>query len=50
MFVEQGVAGKANISAMPTFQVYQNGVLVKEFVGASKERLQALVAEFAQLA
>lgn len=48
--LEQAVAVTANISAMPTFQVYKDGEMAEELVGASKERLQSLVAKYAQIA
>eukprot|EP00271_Cylindrocystis_brebissonii_P015058 TRINITY_DN3699_c0_g2_i1.p1 TRINITY_DN3699_c0_g2~~TRINITY_DN3699_c0_g2_i1.p1 ORF type:complete len:170 (-),score=29.89 TRINITY_DN3699_c0_g2_i1:516-1025(-) len=35
------------IRAMPTFQVFKDGVKVDELVGASKERLEQLVAKHA---
>lgn len=35
----EAVASAANVSAMPTFQVWQKGAVVKEFVGANKEKL-----------
>merc|ERR1712094_128902 len=37
------VAAKAGISAMPTFQVYKAGQKVDEIVGASPEKLEALI-------
>lgn len=37
------VATEAEISAMPTFQVWRGGVRVDELVGSSKEQLLALV-------
>lgn len=42
----EDISGKCGISAMPTFQVWKDGKKVKELVGASKEKLKALVAEF----
>ena len=39
----QSVAALCGISAMPTFQVWKNGEKVQELVGASKEKLKALV-------
>ncbi|XP_066298276.1 thioredoxin-like [Branchiostoma lanceolatum] len=38
-------AGACGISAMPTFQCYKNGQKVEEMCGASKEKLEALVAK-----
>eukprot|EP00884_Botryococcus_braunii_P020849 jgi/Botrbrau1/7448/Bobra.0083s0019.1 len=43
------VAVRAEISAMPTFQVYQDGAMVEQLVGASKERLGSLVLKYAVL-
>ena len=37
------VAAAAEISAMPTFQVYKAGQKVDELVGASPEKLEALI-------
>mmetsp|Transcript_20502 Transcript_20502/g.38976 ORF Transcript_20502/g.38976 Transcript_20502/m.38976 type:complete len:105 (-) Transcript_20502:319-633(-) len=38
------VAQECAITAMPTFQVWQNGKKVNEMVGASKDKLEELVA------
>lgn len=43
----QEVAELCKISAMPTFQVWKDGKKVDELVGASQDRLQALVAKHA---
>lgn len=43
----QAVASACGISAMPTFQVWKGGVKVDELVGASKDRLKALVEKYA---
>jgi len=43
------VAGECGISAMPTFQVYSNGVKVSEMCGADPEKLAALVKEASEL-
>jgi len=37
------VAEECGISAMPTFQVFKNGSKIDEMVGASKDKLEALV-------
>lgn len=37
------MAEACGISAMPTFQVFKNKEKVDELVGASKEKLKALV-------
>jgi len=42
----EDISGKCGIKAMPTFQVWKDGKKVQELVGASKEKLKALVAEF----
>ena len=39
----QAVAQECGISAMPTFQVWKGNQKVDELVGASKDKLQALV-------
>ena len=39
----QDVAAVCGISAMPTFQVWQDGEKKDELVGASKEKLMAIV-------
>lgn len=39
----QAVAQECGISAMPTFQVWKGGQKVDELVGASKDKLNALV-------
>eukprot|EP00897_Mesotaenium_endlicherianum_P005515 jgi/Mesen1/4992/ME000248S04267 len=43
----QEVAEICKISAMPTFQVFKDGVKVDELVGASREKLEAIVAKYA---
>ncbi|KAI8608802.1 thioredoxin [Chytriomyces sp. MP71] len=41
-------AGDADISAMPTFQVYQDGKKVDELVGANPAKLKQLVTKYRQ--
>mmetsp|Transcript_1202 Transcript_1202/g.3971 ORF Transcript_1202/g.3971 Transcript_1202/m.3971 type:complete len:91 (-) Transcript_1202:155-427(-) len=36
------IAAECGISAMPTFQLYSNGVKVEELTGADKGKLEAL--------
>ena len=36
------VAAECGFSAMPTFQLYSNGVKVQELTGADKDKLEAL--------
>ena len=44
MFDEpQAVAAVAGVTAMPTFQVWHKGTKVDELVGASKEKLKAMI-------
>lgn len=43
----QAVAQDCGISAMPTFQVWKGNQKVDELVGASKDKLQALVEKHA---
>ncbi|DBA87995.1 hypothetical protein WJX77_008883 [Trebouxia sp. C0004] len=43
----EAVAQECGISAMPTFQVWKNNQKVDELVGASKDKLQALVKKYA---
>jgi len=45
----EDVAGECGISAMPTFQVYSNGVKVSEMTGADKEKLAALCKDANEL-
>mmetsp|Transcript_40463 Transcript_40463/g.67795 ORF Transcript_40463/g.67795 Transcript_40463/m.67795 type:complete len:104 (+) Transcript_40463:143-454(+) len=40
------VAASCGVSAMPTFQVWKGGEKVDEMVGASKEKLEALVVKY----
>lgn len=42
----EAVAGACGISAMPTFQVWQDGEKKDELVGASKEKLAELVNKY----
>lgn len=41
------VSSAANVSAMPSFFVYKEGKIVDQMVGASKEKLEALVKKYA---
>eukprot|EP00475_Leptophrys_vorax_P014471 TRINITY_DN2079_c0_g1_i1.p1 TRINITY_DN2079_c0_g1~~TRINITY_DN2079_c0_g1_i1.p1 ORF type:complete len:113 (+),score=3.77 TRINITY_DN2079_c0_g1_i1:139-477(+) len=43
----QEVAQSCGISAMPTFQVFKNGAKVDELIGASPDRLRALIQKYA---
>jgi len=43
----QDISAEANISAMPTFIVYRDGIKVKDLVGANPAGLQSLISEFA---
>lgn len=43
----QAVASECGISAMPTFQVFKDGKKIDEMVGASKEKLNDMVAKYA---
>lgn len=43
----QAVAGACNVRAMPTFQVWKDGAMVQELVGADKNKLKALVEKWA---
>lgn len=45
----EDVAGECGISAMPTFQVYSNGVKVSEMTGADPAKLAALVKDASEL-
>jgi thioredoxin 1 len=40
------VAAEVGINAMPSFFVYKDGKVVDSMVGASKEKLEALVKKF----
>lgn len=44
----EGVAGKNDVSAMPTFMIFKDGVKVDELVGASKEKLEELIKKHAE--
>jgi thioredoxin 1 len=41
------VAAQQGVTAMPTFQVIKDGEKAAELIGASKEKLVALVEQFA---
>eukprot|EP00227_Mantoniella_beaufortii_P012848 CAMPEP_0197583538 /NCGR_PEP_ID=MMETSP1326-20131121/6437_1 /TAXON_ID=1155430 /ORGANISM="Genus nov. species nov., Strain RCC2288" /LENGTH=105 /DNA_ID=CAMNT_0043147779 /DNA_START=74 /DNA_END=391 /DNA_ORIENTATION=+ len=43
------VAAECGISAMPTFQLYSNGVKVNELCGADKDKLEALAKEASEM-
>jgi hypothetical protein len=34
-----------NIKAMPTFRVYQNSKIIREFVGSSRDNLETIIVE-----
>ena len=40
------VASEVGVSAMPSFFVYKDGKIADQLVGASKEKLEALVEKF----
>merc|ERR1711966_46910 len=40
----EDVAGSCGVNCMPTFQVWKDGAKVTELVGASQDKLEALVA------
>lgn len=44
------VAAAQGVTAMPTFQVIKDGEKAAELIGASKEKLVALVDQFAAVA
>ncbi|RNA11463.1 cytosolic thioredoxin Trx1 [Brachionus plicatilis] len=41
------ISSEAGVSAMPSFYVYKDGKVVDQLVGASKEKLEAMVKKFA---
>jgi thioredoxin 1 len=41
------VAEKAEVRAMPTFQIYKNGVKVEEVVGANPAKLEQAIKKYA---
>lgn len=43
----EDVSSEAGVSAMPSFYVYKEGKVVEQFVGANKEKLEALVKKYA---
>jgi len=43
----EDVAAECGISAMPTFHVYKNGEKVDEMVGASPDKLEAMIKKAA---
>lgn len=44
----EDVTSEAGVSAMPSFYVYKDGKVVDQIVGASKEKLEALVQKYSQ--
>jgi thioredoxin 1 len=42
----EDVASEAGVSAMPSFYVYKEGKVVDTVVGASKDKLEALIAKY----
>ena len=40
------VSSNAGVSAMPSFFVYKEGKVVDQLIGASKEKLEALVKNY----
>ncbi|CAL5218443.1 g124 [Coccomyxa viridis] len=44
----EAVAAECGISAMPTFQVWQDGKKVDDLVGASKDKLAELVNKYSK--
>eukprot|EP00240_Pyramimonas_obovata_P008267 CAMPEP_0118921258 /NCGR_PEP_ID=MMETSP1169-20130426/602_1 /TAXON_ID=36882 /ORGANISM="Pyramimonas obovata, Strain CCMP722" /LENGTH=103 /DNA_ID=CAMNT_0006861955 /DNA_START=110 /DNA_END=421 /DNA_ORIENTATION=+ len=40
------VAAECGVTAMPTFQVWKKGAKVDEMVGASKDKLEEMVAKY----
>lgn len=41
------ISAEAGVSAMPSFFVYKDGKIADQMVGASKEKLEAMVKKFA---
>jgi thioredoxin 1 len=41
------IAEKAEVRAMPTFQIYKNGQKVEEIVGADPAKLEAAIKKYA---
>lgn len=44
------VSSAAGVSAMPSFFVYKDGQIVDQLVGASKDKLEALVKKYSEQA
>lgn len=43
----EDVSAHAGVSAMPSFFIYKDGQIIDRLVGASKDKLEALVAKHA---
>ncbi|KAG2486734.1 hypothetical protein HYH03_014660 [Edaphochlamys debaryana] len=43
------VAEACSVSAMPTFQVFKDGAKADELVGASQDKLKAMIAKYSTI-
>lgn len=43
----EDITAEAGVSAMPSFFIYKDGVVVDQLVGAAKDKLEAMIKKYA---